>query len=62
MTTQGTVALQSAQEMQFIEVVSEVTTDIKFGSLLQKVLGEAKRLLNADRSTLFLNDEKTHEL
>jgi adenylate cyclase len=73
MTTQGTVALQGAQfiermkairaqEMEFVEIVSEVTADIKLGSLLQKVMGEATRLLNADRSTLFLNDEKTGEL
>jgi adenylate cyclase len=73
MTNQGTLALQSAQyiermkalrqqEMEFIDVVSEVTADIKLGSLLQKVMGEATRLLNADRSTLFLNDEKTNEL
>ena len=73
MTSQGTLALQSAQfiermqairrqEMEFIDVVSEVTADIKLGSLLQKVMGEATRLLNAERSTLFLNDEKTHEL
>ena len=32
------------------------------GSLLTKVMGEATRMLNADRSTLFLNDEKTNEL
>lgn len=73
MTSQGTMALQSAQfiermqavrrqEMEFIDVVSEVTADIKLGSLLQKVMGEATRLLNAERSTLFLNDEKTSEL
>ena len=73
MTRQGTLALQSAQfiermqairrqEMEFIDVVSEVTADIKLGSLLQKVMGEATRLLNAERSTLFLNDEKTGEL
>lgn len=73
MTSQGTLALQSAQfiermqavrkqEMEFIDVVSEVTADIKLGSLLQKVMGEATRLLNAERSTLFLNDEKTGEL
>jgi adenylate cyclase len=73
LTTQGTLALQSArflesmkkirrQEMEFIDVVSEVTADIKLGSLLQKVMGEATRLLNAERSTLFLNDEKTGEL
>jgi adenylate cyclase len=70
---QGTLALQSAQyiermnqrrqqELEFINVVSEVTADIKLGSLLQKVMGEATRMLNAERSTLFLNDEKTSEL
>ena len=73
MTTQGTLALQGAvfiermkalrtQEMEFVEIVSEVTADIKLGSLLQRVMGEATRLLNAERSTLFLNDEKTNEL
>lgn len=72
-TEQGALAVRSAQyiermkaareqEMQFIDVVSEVTADIKLGSLLRKVMGEATRLLNADRSTLFLNDEKTGEL
>jgi adenylate cyclase len=73
MTTQGTIAVQGvlfiermkalrAQEMEFVDIVSEVTADIKLGSLLQRVMGEATRLLNAERSTLFLNDEKTHEL
>jgi adenylate cyclase len=73
MTGQGTIALQGnqfiermqalrAQEMEFVEVVSEVTADIKLGSLLNRVMGEATRMLNAERSTLFLNDEKTHEL
>lgn len=50
------------QEMDFIELVSEMTEDINIGSLLQRVMGEATRLLNAERSTLFLNDEKTQEL
>jgi adenylate cyclase len=73
MTTQGTLALQSAQfiermkairkqELEFLDIVSEVTSDIKIGSLLQKVMGEATRMLNAERSTLFLNDEKTNQL
>lgn len=73
MSSQGTLALQSAQfiermksrhkhEMEFIDVVSEVTAEIKLGSLLQRVMGEATRMLNAERSTLFLNDEKTGEL
>jgi adenylate cyclase len=73
MTTQGTLALQGAvfiermkavrkQEMEFVDVVSEMTADIKLSSLLQKVMGEATHMLNAERSTLFLNDDKTGEL
>ena len=73
MTTQGTLALQSAQfiermkairkqELEFLDIVSEVTSDIKIGSLLQKVMSEATRMLNAERSTLFLNDEKAGQL
>ena len=72
-TTQAAVALQSTQfvermkrsrekEMEFLDVVADVTSDIELGSLLQKVMSEATRMLNADRSTLFLNDEKTNEL
>jgi adenylate cyclase len=73
MTRQGTLALQSAQyiermkriraqELEFMDIVSSVTSDIKIGSLLNKVMGEATRMLDAERSTLFLNDEKTGEL
>jgi adenylate cyclase len=73
MSTQGAVALQHAQyiehmnairkqEMDFLHVVSDMSTDIEIGSLLQKVMSEATRMLDAERSTLFLNDEKTNEL
>ncbi len=73
MVSQGSLALQSAQfierlenirkqELEFINIVSEMTSDIKLGSLLQKVMSEATRMLNAERSTLFLHDEKTNEL
>ncbi len=73
MTTQAAIALQSVeivermkkfrkQEMDFFDVVSNVTAEIDLGSLLQKVMSEATRMLNAERSTLFLNDEKRKEL
>jgi adenylate cyclase len=73
MTAQGSLALQSTlfiermksirkQELEFLDIVSEVTSDIKLGSLLQKVMGEATRMLSAERSTLFLNDDKTNQL
>ena len=73
MMKQGALSLQSLQfieqmekirrqELEFINVVSEMTSDIKLGSLLQNVMAEATRMLNAERSTLFLHDEKTNEL
>ncbi len=71
--TQAAVSIQNAQntehfekkrakEMEFISIVSDVTAEIDLGSLLQRVMEEATRMLNADRATLFLNDEKTKEL
>ncbi|MFC1858171.1 GAF domain-containing protein [Thermodesulfobacteriota bacterium] len=73
MTTHAAVVLQSTlfvelmektrnKEMEFFDIVSDVTSEIDLGVILQKVMGEATRMLNADRSTLFLNDEKTDEL
>ncbi|MAF95670.1 MAG: adenylate/guanylate cyclase domain-containing protein [Rhodospirillaceae bacterium] len=71
-TTQA-AALQSTQfvermkknrekEMEFLDVVSDVMSELELGTLLAKVMSEATRMLDADRSTLFLNDEKTDEL
>ena len=71
LTSQASQALQSARfveemqirrqrEMTFLNVVTEVTRDIKLGSLLQKVMQEVTRMLDAERSTLFLNDEKSN--
>lgn len=73
MTTQAAVALQSTQfvermkksreqEMEFLDIVADVTSELELGTLLQRVMGEATRMLGAERSTLFLNDAKTNEL
>ena len=73
MTRQASLALQNAQfienmrairakEVDFLNVISEVTSDINISSLLKNVMSEITRMLNADRSTLFLNDEKTGQL
>ncbi|HIJ85902.1 MAG: adenylate cyclase [Magnetococcales bacterium] len=73
MTQQAAIVLENAQqiermeitrklEMEFLEMVSDITSEIEIDSLLQKVIREATRLLQADRGTLFLNDEKTNEL
>jgi adenylate cyclase len=50
------------QEMRFLDVVADVTSDIDLGTMLLKVVTEAAKMLEADRATLFLNDEKTNEL
>ena len=72
-TMQAAVALESniftermtkkrEQEMKFLDLVADVTAELDLGTLLQRVMSEATRMLNAERSTLFLNDEKTNEL
>ena len=73
MTTQAAIFLQGAQviekmqraraqELEFLDIVADVTSEIDLGSLLRKVMSEATKMLQADRSTLFLNDEKNNEL
>ena len=73
MTLQSSITLNSAQfaermqksreqELEFLDIVSDVTSEIDLGVVLQKVMNEAARMLNAERSTLFLNDEKTGDL
>ena len=72
-STQAAISIQNAQnneffekkreqEMEFVSIVSDVTAEIDLSSLLKRVMEEATNMLNADRATLFLNDEKTQEL
>ncbi|MGB1213621.1 MAG: GAF domain-containing protein [Pikeienuella sp.] len=72
-TTQCAITLQSMQlvekversrqkEVEFLNVISDMTSELELSKLLNKVMTEATRMLEADRSTLFLNDEKTDEL
>ena len=50
------------QELDFLSVVSDVSSELKIGPLLQKIIAAITRMLDAERSTLFINDEKTNEL
>jgi adenylate cyclase len=50
------------QEMRFLEFVAEVTGHLDLGTMLNKIVNEAARMLKADRATLFLNDEKKNQL
>jgi adenylate cyclase len=53
---------EKAKEAEFLGVVSEISGEIQLGNLLAKIIRTITRLLHAERSTLFINDEKTNEL
>ncbi len=50
------------QELEFLDIVADITSEINLTPLLQKVMCEITRLLSAERSTLFLYDERAGEL
>ncbi len=52
----------SRQQSNFMHLVSELSAEIQLGPLLQKIMEAVTGMLDADRATLFLNDEKTGEL
>ena len=73
MTSQASAALVStryvehldrhrAEELDFVRLVSDITAELDLDALLQRVMAEATRMLHAERSTLFLRDERTREL
>lgn len=73
MATQASIVLQSTLyiakmeqlrevEAEFLDLVAEVSSEIQLGPLLQKIMSAVTRMLDCDRSTLFLNDERTDEL
>ena len=73
MTSQCAITLEALQrlerttrdrqrEVDFLNLVSDLTSELELTTLLSRVVSEATRLLDCDRTTLFLNDEKTGEL
>ena len=70
---QASVAIQSKiileerekereQEMDFLAVVTHLSSELDLSQLLDKIIPTITRMLNSDRSTLFINDKKTNEL
>ena len=73
MTSQCAITLEALQrlerttrerqrEVDFLNLVSDLTSELELTTLLARVVSEATRMLDCDRTTLFLNDEKTGEL
>ncbi len=73
MTRQAAIALQShmalesmeaarKQELEFLDVVSQISSELELSSLLSRIVSTITTMLDAERSSLFINDEKTNEL
>ena len=56
------IARERRREVEFLNLVSDLTSELELTALLSRVVSEATRMLDCDRTTLFLNDEKTGEL
>ena len=73
MTAQAAIAIQShvaledmdasrKKEKEFMELVGEISSELELTSLLSKIISTITTMLEAERSSLFINDEKTNEL
>ena len=73
MTSQAAIALQSWQyveqieririkETAFLELVSEISAEFDLTNILQRVVAETTKMLNAERATIFLYDPATGTL
>jgi adenylate cyclase len=50
------------QELAFLNVVTELSSELQLRPLLSKLIHAITKMLDAERSTLFLNDERRKEL
>ena len=68
MTAQAAIAIQSHvvleqmeearnKELEFMELVSEISSELELTSLLSKIISTITTMLDAERSSLFINDE-----
>lgn len=73
LTEQAALAIQSKltieriesahkRELEFLEAMSRVSGEIHLSTLLEKTIATITKSLDAERSTLFINDPKTNEL
>lgn len=67
LSLQRSLLLESAErekqrEAEFLELVSEISGEIQLGVLLNRIIATISSMLQAERSSLFLNDAQTGEL
>jgi adenylate cyclase len=57
-----TIETSRREQLEFLGVVTEISSELKLGPLLAKLIGAITKMLDAERSTLFINDDKRNEL
>jgi len=60
--TVETIERTRRQELAFLNVVSDISSELQLRPLLAKLIATITKMLDAERSTLFLNDDKRNEL
>jgi adenylate cyclase len=50
------------REVEFFNSIADISSEIQLGRLLRMIMAMATKMLDAERSTLFLNDPRTKEL
>jgi adenylate cyclase len=67
MAERWAVAIQNAEQMnddlrRLLEVNTAITTEMQLGALLKKIVQVTSKIVHADRSSLFLHDDKAKQL
>ncbi|MDR3478445.1 MAG: adenylate/guanylate cyclase domain-containing protein [Gammaproteobacteria bacterium] len=73
MTEQAALAIQSKliidhieasnkKDLEFLDAMSKISSEIHLSLLLEKTINIITKILDAERSTLFINDPRTNEL
>lgn len=56
------MGLMRAKELAFLELVSEINSEYDLNRLLERVVAETTKMLDADRATIFMHDLATDTL
>lgn len=56
------IEAEHTKNIQFLNTISTIFSEINLSVLLEKIIDTITMALNAERATLFINDEKTNEL
>ena len=50
-----------AKTKEFLELISQISSELELSSLLERIVSTITTMLDAERSSLFINDEKSND-